>query len=193
MKNWRDIATSLAEALVAPENPIEGAGEVVDAHTAPSVVYHGTNPIAAAAILRSGKFEATHAVDSDGPVVCVTACPDMGQCFAIEFVRLNSEHDVGFVFALDGKAIADKLTMYPYHAETAGAYEFEYRVEGDIPLSAITGVRMVGDTRLITADDGATEMFFEELWEETPYHLRHHFEGMPDLWRAVLDVVKMTR
>lgn len=153
--------------------PEYGAGEPLTPETAPDVLYHGTNPIAAALIWKHG-IEATEPVDDDdlGAVVCTTSCPDMGQMFAIEFARFNSEYDVGFVFSIDGKQIASHFEALPYHAETASQNEFEIRVRDDIPKSMITGVRIVGDAKLLRK-----KSFVEQMWWDMPPHLKQEFRG----------------
>lgn len=154
---------TIVEALTAPENPEVGAGEPLTAETAPKVLYHGTNPIAAAAIVAAGKIEADFPVDDDdlGAVVCVTADKQMGRNFATEFSRFNSQYDVGVVFEIDGRVVAAHAETVPYHAETAGAFEFEYRVQDDIPMAMIRRVHIVG--RVSRLKD---ERFIEQLWKD---------------------------
>lgn len=183
-------------ALVPPENPIEGAGDAIDPHAAPEILYHGTNPLAAAAILRTGKIKADWPVDGDeDAVVCLTQCPDMGKSFAIEFIRLNSQHDVGFVFEIDGKACVKYLRrIYPYHAESAGIFEFEFRIEDDIPLDFVKNIKIVGDAQLLNGDSLASENMFSELWQSAAeLRLQHLFQNQQGLWKAVQEVVNFTR
>lgn len=150
-----------------------GAGEVLTPETAPDVLYHGTNPIAAALIMKQG-IEATEPVDDDdlGAVVCTTSCPDIGQMFAIEFARANSDFDVGFVFSIDAKQVVQHAETVPYQAETASFDELEFRVMGDIPRSMITGFKVVGNSSLLRK-----QSFIEQMWWDMPPHLKQEFRG----------------
>ena len=183
----------IIEGLVAPENPTEGAGEPINQENAPARVYHGTNPIAAAAIWKMGKISPDYPVDGNAPVVCVTECPDMGSCFAYEFARFNSEFDMGFVFEIDSKAVAKTHKMYPYHAETAGAFEFEYRIEGEIDRGQIRGVRLVGEPdRLLYALAGRDDDFVDDLWDAAEdFHLTQFFGSADGLVKALKELAKI--
>ncbi len=159
MRNFIDIV----EALTPPVEPEVGAGEPLTPETAPKVLYHGTNPIAAAAIVATGEIRADFPVDDDdlGAVVCVTSDKTMGRNFATEFSRFNSQYDVGVVFEIDGRAVATHTETVPYHAETAGAFEFEYRAQDDIPLSMIRRIHIVGRASRLK-----DERFIEQLWND---------------------------
>jgi hypothetical protein len=144
------------------QEPEHGAGEVVTADTAPKMLYHGTNPVAGAMIMASGKIRADNPVDDDdlGAVVCATSSKTMARNFATEFERMNSSYDVGVVFEIDGSAAAQIETV-PYHAETAGQFEYEFRIKGDIPLSYVTRVFIVGKGARLK-----DERFLEKMWQE---------------------------
>lgn len=163
----------------AHNEPPHGAGDPVTAETAPDILYHGTGPVAAAGILQDSEINANHPVDDDdlGAVVCVTSDHEMGQNFATGFARIQSPYDVGIIFVLDGKAIADEFHTIPYHAETAGAFEYEFRVLGDIPLSMVKDIRIVGDRDLLDE-----ETFIEEMWIDSA---RHYFLNFSDFSRAI--------
>lgn len=140
-------------------NLVEGV-ETSEQH--PTIFYHGTNPLAAAMILKDGYIEATEPVDDDGmgAVVCVTSDEDIGVAFAVEFARFNSSYDVGFVFQLNAHAVVDAIETVPYEAETASMDEHEYRVMGDIPLKQyMTGISIAGDVRLLRDDEYIAKMY----------------------------------
>jgi len=161
MRNWIDLFEA---RLVAPENPQHGAGEPLTPETAPAVFYHGTNILAALSIIADGEIEAEEQGDDEeydpGAVVCVTADRKMGRMFAIEFERFNSSEDVGVVFQINGKALASTTQIVPYHAESAGVYEFEYRVEGNIPMSLVTKATIVGKGAKLKSG-----RYLEHLWD----------------------------
>jgi hypothetical protein len=160
-----------------------GAGDLVSPQDAPVALYHGTNFISAAAIVKCGRFEAEDPVDGEelGAVVCFTSDEEMGRNFAIEFVRINSDHPVGAVFQLHGSKIAQTQELYPYHAETAGVFEFEYRATGDIPVKDIVvSVNLVGEVDLLDLD-----RFIDDAWEGMPYHQRGWFGSLGAFYLAV--------
>jgi len=138
------------------------------AEATPAVLYHGTNPIAAVLIHTQNAIRATEPVDDDGlgPVVCTTSSEQVAEMFAIEFLRFNSQYDVGFVFEIDGAAVASDMEAVYHEAGTAGTTpEFEYRVRGSIaPLDRyLLGVRVVGDRGLLEDED-----FLERMHRDAP-------------------------
>lgn len=164
-------------------SPPIGAGALLEAAGAPAALFHGTNFVSAAAILRCGTIEAEEPVDGEdlGAVVCLTADEDMGRSFAIEFVRVNSEHPVGAVFRLDGAKVAATQELFPYHAETAGVFEYEYRATGDLTVDGhVISVALVGDVDLLDGD-----AFLEDAWHEMPTHQKAWFGDMSAFWKAV--------
>ena len=163
MRNWINLTESLARwHNETTEEPDLGAGKPISVEDAPSLLLHGTNFVAAAAILRKGHIEADFPVDDDdlGAVVCVTSSAEMARNFATEFARFNSEYDVGAIFGIDGKKVAEMHEVIPYHAETASEFEYEYRVIGDIPLSICT-YKVVGMKRRLSS-----ARFLEKVWDD---------------------------
>jgi hypothetical protein len=160
--NMRETMRLVEGLLDNADEPKYGAGEIVTTETAPKMLFHGTNPIAAAMIMASGKIRADNPVDDDdlGAVVCATSSKTMGRNFAIEFERLNSSYDVGVVFEIDPRA-AVQIETVPYHAETASQFEYEFRVKGDIPLSYVRRVFIVGKGARLKS-----ERFLENLYED---------------------------
>jgi hypothetical protein len=149
------------------DEPEVGAGEPVTQETCPAVLYHGTNPIAATMIVNMHGIKADMPVDGDemGEAVCTTSDKTMARNFATEFARLNSPYDVGVVFVIDGKRMASFETIVPYHAETAGEFEYEYRIMGDVPRECITGIKIVGKKARLTS-----ERFIEKMWDDVMDH-----------------------
>ncbi len=154
----------------------------------PARIFHGTNPVAAAAILTQDHLRATEPVDDGGlgSVVCVTSRARVARMFAIEFARANSDFDVGVVFILDGAKVKAETDSVRHRAETQGTHdEFEYRIKGDIsPLSKyLLGFRLVGKTRLLN-----TERFREELWckyRRTQGYYGYASGSVRDFWVAL--------
>lgn len=190
MRNFIDIAGLLTESLSrwndeTDEDPPYGAGEELSKDQIPTILYHGTNPIAAAAILNSGLIEAEYPVDEDGlgQVVCVTSSEEMGRNFATEFVRFNSEYEVGVVFEINGSQISDPVI--PFHAETAGIFEYEFRVKGNIPLS-ICRWKIVGDRDLLVSAN-----FLKQLWNDvSESHLRNEFSDRKQFYALIKKLIK---
>ena len=111
--------------------------------TPPPVLYHGTTPYNAALIMLSGHIEANESRDDDdhdNMSVCTTERSEVAEWF-YDVVRAI-EQPFGFVFHIDTSKIMDH--MRPFEAETAGQPEYEWRVYGDIPLSAVTKVTLAG-------------------------------------------------
>lgn len=162
----------------------------------PVRIFHGTNPIAAAAILTQNRIVATEPVDDDGlgAVVCVTSRAKVARMFAIEFARANSEYDVGAVFILDGTKVMADIDSVRHHADTQGTHEeFEYRIKGDIePLTKyLLGVRLVGKTRLLR-----NEWFREQLWDDYRRQQAYYewaFKTIRDFWGALDQLVAATK
>ena len=154
----------------------------------PARIFHGTNPIAAAAILTQNRLQATEPVDDDGlgQVVCVTSRAKVARMFAIEFARANSEFDVGVVFIIDGTKVKADIDSVRHRADTEGNQdEFEYRVKGDIyPLSNyLLGFRLVGKTRLLDSDRFREELWYQYLEEQNYYNWAFHSEQA--FWSAL--------
>jgi hypothetical protein len=168
---------------VTDASPPIGAGALLEPSGAPAALFHGTNFVSAAAIMLCGTIEAEEPVDGEdlGAVVCTTSDEDMGRSFAIEFVRLNSELPVGAVFRLDGPKVAATQELFPYHAETAGVFEHEYRATGDLTVEGhVLSVTLVGETDLLDED-----AFLEDAWHDMPAHQKAWFGDMGRFWKAV--------
>lgn len=145
---------------------------------APSVFYHGTSPIRAAAILSDNSIDAIEPVDDDGhgAVVCVTSKSEVADAFANEFVRYGTFEEVGVVFAMDAQKIMSDFEAFAYDAETASFDEAEYRVRDSIrPLANyLLGIRIVGDRDILL--DGLSDLenhssseasaFIKRMWKE---------------------------
>lgn len=147
---------------------IIGSSMKVERDNCPPKFYHGTNIISAVAIFRDGYVEATEQDDDDEYVVCLTSEHGLGVDFAVEYVRLNSELETGAVFTFDGPRVAGELGVYPFHAETAGVFEHEFRVEGDLSLDYCTGIEIVGRGFGLDNYD-----YMEDLYESA-YEGSHH-------------------
>lgn len=114
-----------------------------DQPTPPPVLYHGTTPYNAALITLSGHIEQNESRDDDDHSdysVCTTERADVAEWF-YDVVRAVDQ-PFGFVFHIDTSKIMDH--MRPFEAETAGKPEYEWRVYGDIPLSAVTKITLAG-------------------------------------------------
>jgi hypothetical protein len=168
---------------VTDASPPIGVGPLTEPSKAPSALFHGTNFISAAAIVLTDEIEAEEPVDGEelGAVVCLTSDQEMGRNFAIEFVRVNSDHPVGAVFRLDGAKVAGTQDLFPYHAETAGVFESEYRATGSLDLRKhLLGVTLVGDVDLLDRDS-----FLDETWDEMPAHQKDWFLDLDGFRTAV--------
>ena len=171
------------DPIMSEPSPPLGAGAIVTPDAAPTVLFHGTNFVSAAAILRSGAIDAEQPVDGEelGDAVCLTSDENMGHSFAIEFLRINSEHPVGAVFSLDGAKVAETQDLFPYHAETAGVFEHEYRATGDLTVEGhVIGVAIVGEVHLLDEDS-----FLHHVWDGMPSYQRTWFENMDGFRKAV--------
>lgn len=107
MKNMREIIDLLEPLLEA-------------AHVRPKVLYHGTNLIAAATIVKDRALRATEPVDDDGlgAVVCTSSVRKVARMFAVEFVRVNSRLPVGAVFTINARALPADVQAIPHVADT---------------------------------------------------------------------------
>lgn len=109
----------------------------------PPLLYHGTTPYNAALIVISGHIEVNESRDDDDHddhSVCTTERADVAEWFYD--VARAVDQPFGFVFHIDTSKIKDH--MRPFEAETAGVPEYEWRVYGDIPLSAVVKITLAG-------------------------------------------------
>jgi hypothetical protein len=109
----------------------------------PPVLYHGTTPYNAALIVISGHIEANESRDEDDYhdySVCTTERADVAEWFYD--VARAVDQPFGFVFHIDTSKIADH--MRPFKGETASQNEYEWRVYGSIPLSAVFQITLAG-------------------------------------------------
>lgn len=127
----------------------------------PKRLYHGTNIVSAVRILESQRLSATVPVDGEEPVVCTTALKAIARCFAVEFLRENSSHEVGVIFAIDSSRFASETGYENVQTETASFDEKEWRIADDIQLSDVVGVQCVGATKRLKS-----ERYLESLWED---------------------------
>lgn len=153
---------------------------ILEAENVPRFLYHGTNPVSATLIVVDDVIKADHPVDADaGPVVCSTSDPRMARSFAIEFARVNSEYDVGFVFKIDTTQVSHRI--YPYDAETASDNENEYRIQGDVNLSAVVGIKLVGKGVLLRRQN-----FLQRMYDENRrFLIGHHGMDFEDFCSAI--------
>ena len=189
MRKYMTIVESIFDQ---DEEPEVGAGEPCTAETCPPILYHGTNPIAAAMIVNMHGIRADMPVDDDdmGAVVCTTSDSKMARNFATEFARLNSPYDVGVVFAIDGKSMLNSAEIIPYHAETAGEFEYEFRIQGDVPRQAITGIKIVGKKALLRS-----ERFIEKMWDDAMdnYEARQFFQTYSTFKAMVEELLRVAQ
>ena len=152
----------------------------------PKVLYHGTNMMAAAAIVRDRKLCADNPVDDDdiGAVVCTSSSRKVARMFAIEFERHNSRFPVGAVFIINGRALPEDVEVIPYNADTQGSEdEKEFRVIGDIPFDCVLKVALVGETRKLRS-----ERWLERIWDEDA-EVRRTFGSFASFFNAIKSLI----
>ena len=152
----------------------------------PPVLYHGTTPYNAALIVLSGHIEQNESRDDDDHSeysVCTTERADVAEWF-YDVVRAVDQ-PFGFVFHIDTSKIKDH--MRPFEAETAGKPEYEWRVYGDIPLSAVTKITLAGY-------EGTTKAAMREYVEtmESGYGYDHRFEE-EEIVTKIMALIKKAR
>ena len=160
------------------------------AQARPKVLYHGTNLIAAAAIVSDRDLRAVEPVDDDGmgAVVCTSSARKVARMFAVEFERINSRLPVGAIFTINAMALPDDIRVIPHVADTQGAVdEKEFRVVGDIPYDCITKITLVGQTAKLKS-----EWWLERVYEEER-EARQTFGSFLRFYRAVQALISEAR
>lgn len=184
MRDLMTLVEGLLDYKEGDPEPEVGAGDPLTTENAPKILFHGTNPIAAAMIVNQHGIRADNPVDDEdtGAVVCTTSSKTMARNFATEFARLNSPYDVGVVFAIDGVAMVGNTEIVPYHAETAGAFEYEFRIKGDVPRENIKAIKFVGKSARLKS-----ERFLEKMWDDVMdnYEARQFFQTY-DTFKAMI-------
>lgn len=165
-------------------------------HEEPEFFYHGTNLVSAASILNSNCIETSEQDehrDGNHESVSLTTDAKLGRDFAIEYVRWNSSLSVGAVFKLDAKKLMADHECIPFEAETAGQYEYEYRLWGNIhPLTKyLLGVQIVGDVSTLydEHDPDPTELdrpLMMSFYDDYGYH---HFADVDDMEDAIREML----
>lgn len=164
-------------------------------HEEPLFFYHGTNIVAAASILHANCIEASEQDehrDDNYHSVSLTTDAKLGRDFAIEYVRWNSELEVGVVFKLDAKKLMADHECIPFEAETAGQYEYEYRMWDDVqPLSKyLLGFEVVGDVDSLRDHDDPRELDRALMMSLYSDYGRNYFHDVDDMEAAILAVLK---
>lgn len=149
----------------------------------PPVLYHGTTPYNAALIVLSGVIEQNESRDDDDHdtySVCTTERADVAEWFYD--VARSVDQPFGFVFHIDTSKIRDH--MRPFEAETAGQAEYEWRVYGDILLTAVTKITLAGY-------QGTTKALMREYVDdmERRYPYEHRFDE-DDIVKAIMALIK---
>jgi hypothetical protein len=163
---------------------------LLEATVRPKVLYHGTNLIAAAAIVKDRKLRAIEPVDDDGlgSVVCTTSARKVARMFAVEFERVNSRLPVGAIFAINARALPSSIRIIPYLADTQGSVdEREFRIDGDIPYDCIIRIMLVGRT-----DKLKSEWWLERVYEDE-IEARQTFGSFSNFYHAVSALVSEAR
>lgn len=139
------------QAYVGIQQVFESEDDRPETPPVPPVLYHGTTPYNAALITLSGHIEVNESRDEDDHddhSVCTTERADVAEWFYD--VARAVDQPFGFVFHIDTSKIMDH--MRPFEAETAGVPEYEWRVYGDIPISAVTKITLAGYKGTTKAD-----------------------------------------
>jgi hypothetical protein len=164
-------------------------------HEAPLFFYHGTNIVAAASILSSNCINASEQDehrDGNHHSISLTTNAKLGRDFAVEYVRWNTL-SVGAVFKLAARKLMQDHECIPFEAETAGQYEFEYRLWGDIrPLSKyLLGVQIVGDLSTLydEHDPDPTELDRPLMMAFYDRFGKHNFRDVDDMEEAIRDTL----
>jgi hypothetical protein len=161
---------------------------LVEARTpkVPNILYHGTNLIAACLIVKDGEIRADYPVDDAdlGKSVSTTKSPRIAKMFANEFAREASRLDIGAVFQIDGVSVRNNTEIVHHEAETASENEFEFRVLGNIPLTRVKAVKIIGKKRFLNDDD-----FLMSLYED---EASRYFSSYTIFYKALTALMKMT-
>jgi hypothetical protein len=150
----------------------------------PPVLYHGTTPYNAALIVLSGKIEQNESRDEDDHndySVCTTEREDVAEWFYD--VARAVDQPFGFVFHIDTANISDH--MRPFEGETASQDEYEWRVYGDIPASAITKVTLAGYEPM---SKGEIRKYVEQMQREYRYYGSN--AGSDQIVNAIMSLIK---
>lgn len=168
---------------------------VEQASERPEFFYHGTNIVAAASILKDNTieaFEQDEHHEGNHHSVSLTTDADKGRDFAIEYVRTNSALAVGAVFKLDADLILDRYHCVPFEAQTAGEFEYEYRLWDNIwPLkNFLIDFEVVGDRSSLMDEDDPEELDRPTMLELFDVYGRHHFYTVDEMEDAIRNVLQ---
>jgi hypothetical protein len=144
---------------------------VENAPDVPPVLYHGTTPYNAALIILSGKIDENESRDQDDHNDYSVSTTERQEVAAWFYdVARAVDQPFGVVFHIDTSKIADH--MRPFEAETAGQPEYEWRVYGDVPLSAVFKITLAGY-------NGTTKVHMRDYVDdmERGYPYQHRFEA----------------
>jgi hypothetical protein len=157
---------------------------VENAQKLPPVLYHGTTPYNAALIVLTGQIDENESRDEDDHhdySVSTTEREDVAAWFYD--VARAVDQPFGFVFHIDTSKIAHH--MRPFKAETASQDEYEWRVYGDIPLSAVFKITLAGYKGMSRSD---MRLYVKEMEHDYPYP-QHRFDE-DDIVKAIMALIK---
>lgn len=152
----------------------------------PPVLYHGTTPYNAALIMLSGKIEQNESRDEDDHndySVCTTEREDVAEWFYD--VARAVDQPFGFVFHIDTNQIADH--MRAFESETAGQDEYEWRVYGDIPISAVTKITLAGYQGATKSEIGK---YVDQMEREYRYYGSSVNAGSDQIVATIMSLIK---